>query len=152
MLKRIAVRLLIPGLLLIVFTACGGDEPAEQVLFPAVAAEEGSEEAIILDRLDQVIRALRSEDWDTYLEICNPGRDKFKLEQIVFLADTIFNPNGGMLGTNHRNVTVKVYGEDTAITESDYYEFEEHLFEDYSYSWSKVDGIWYSNSNCNTRS
>lgn len=127
-------------------------EIAPAPVVPAVEPEAGSDEATILDGLDQVARAMRTEDWVSYLEVCNPTRSIFTLAQIEFLADNIFNTSGNMAGTNYRDVTVQIYGEDTAKTESNLYEYDTVIFENYSHSWSKVDGNWYSNSNCNPRS
>lgn len=122
---------------------------AGPVVVPAVEPVPGSEEAAILDVLDSVGRAMRTQDWNLYLEACNPTRAMFKLPQITFLGEERFNQSGLIAGTSYRDVTVRLYGEDTAITESNLYEYDNLLFENYSHSWTKLDGNWYSNSNCN---
>ena len=55
---------------------------------------------------------------------------------------------GDLAGINHRNVTFKLLSDDLASTESSIYSFESLLADGFTYTWSKVDGKWYSDSSC----
>ena len=70
------------------------------------------------------------------------------LSQVEFAFESVFGQYGDLAGINHRDVTVRLFKDDTALTESTMYEFDDVLFLSFSYSFSKVDGNWYADSNC----
>lgn len=123
-------------------------EPAAGLIIPAVEPEPGSDEAAIFDVLERVTRALRTDDLDSYLALCNPSRSVYTISQLEFVLDNVFSQFGDLAGLNHRDVTVRIFKDDTALTESIMYEFDDVFFESFSYSFNKIDGIWYANSNC----
>lgn len=115
---------------------------------PTADPDPNSEEARVLDAFERWVHALAAENWSGYLDVCNPTRDNFTPDQMEFVADTFFSPFGDLAGTNYRNVEVKLFGEETATVSSSLYSFENLLFDGFTYSWSKVDGRWYSDSSC----
>ncbi len=122
------------------------------VVVPLTEPEPGSDEEAIIETMERFVQAVITSNVDAYLAECNPTRTVFTVPQAEFFFEDVFSQFGDPAGWNYRDVTVRLYGEDTAISETTIYHFDEVYGEDYSISWSKVDGIWYSNSNCNTRS
>ncbi|MCH7970771.1 MAG: hypothetical protein IH960_06985 [Chloroflexi bacterium] len=123
-------------------------EPAAGLIIPVVEPEPGSDEAAIFDVFERVTRALRTDDLDSYLALCNPARKAMTIPQLEFIFDNLFSQYGDLTGLNHRDVTVRVFKDDTALTESIMYSFDDIFFESFSYSFNKIDGTWYANSNC----
>ena len=123
-------------------------ELAAGLIIPVVEPEPGSDEAAIFDVFERVTRALRTGDLDSYLALCNPSGSVYKISQLEFVLDNVFSQFGDLTGLNHRDVTVRIFKDDTALTESIMYEFDDVFFESFSYSFNKIDGIWYANSNC----
>jgi hypothetical protein len=115
---------------------------------PVTEPIPGSDEEKILDTFDRWVYALSIEDWDGYLAECNPNEHMFTPNQLEFVADTFFKPFGDLAGTNYRNVTVELLGNDLAKTDAALYSFNNLLFSGFAYSWSKVDGRWYTDSSC----
>ena len=110
--------------------------------------ESGSDEEAILNVLERVTLSIRSEDTTEYVESCNPSRAKLSEAQVEFVFESVFSQLGELAGINHRDVTVRTFKDDTAITESVMYEYDDVLMSRYQYSFSKVDGNWYADTNC----
>ena len=77
MLKPNAIRLLIPGLLLITLIACSSDDPAPAVVPPVtladgVTAEPGSDEADVVSLIERVVTNLRVRDIKAFQADCHP--------------------------------------------------------------------------------
>ena len=122
--------------------------PVAEPVVPAVEPEPGSDEAAVLKVLENVTMSYRNEDFALFQSLCNPSNAVLRLDQVEFLFESVFSPFGDLAGINHRDVTVRLFKDDTAITESIMYEFDDVLFSSYSYSFSKVDGNWYLDSFC----
>ncbi len=92
MLKPNAIRLLIPGLLLITIFACGGDDAAPAAVPPVtladgVTAEPGSDEADVIDLIERAVSSLRIRDIEAFQADCHPDwQAKFSVAE---LADSI---------------------------------------------------------------
>ena len=121
--------------------------PAQAVV-PMTEPEPGSDEEAILNVLERVTLSIRSEDTTEYVESCNPSRAKLSEAQVEFVFESVFSQLGELAGINHRDVTVRTFKDDTAITESVMYEYNDVLMSRYQYSFSKVDGNWYADTNC----
>ncbi|MEE8045667.1 MAG: hypothetical protein V3T49_02385 [Dehalococcoidia bacterium] len=122
--------------------------PPDELVIPVEEPETGSDEAAVLSALAKVVTALRTDDYDLYIATCNPTRSTLNRAQVEFVFESVFSPYGNLKGINHRDVSVRLFKDETAMTESVMYEFDSVLFERYSYSYSKVDGEWYADSNC----
>lgn len=121
--------------------------PAEAVV-PKVQPEPGSDEEAILEVFERVTRAIRDEDTFAYVEACNPSRPRLSEAQTKFVFESVFTPYGELAGITHRDVTIRTFDDDTALTESIMYDYDEILFSRFSYGFSKVEGNWYADSNC----
>ncbi len=89
--------------------------------------------------------SLRNEDFALYQSLCNPSKPVLTLDQVEFLFESVFSQYGDLAGISHRDVTVRLFQDDTALAELIKYEFDYVLFSSFSYSFSKVDGNWYAN-------
>jgi hypothetical protein len=121
--------------------------PAEAVV-PKVQPESGSDEEAILEVFDRVIRSIRAEDTYAYVEACNPTRPRLSEAQTKFVFESVFAPYGELTGITHRDVTIRTFDDDTALTESIMYDYDQVLFSRFAYGFSKVEGNWYADSNC----
>ena len=122
--------------------------PVAEPVIPAVEPEPGSDEAAIFEVLAVATMAMRSEDYALYRSACNPAKKTLTLEQVEFVFDSVFSQYGDLAGYNQRDVTVRIFKDDTALTESIFYEFDNVLFSSFQYSFIKVDGEWYVDSFC----
>ena len=121
--------------------------PAEAVV-PEIEPEPGSDEEAILGVLERVTLAIRSENTGEYVESCNPTRSRLTEAQTKFVFESVFTPFGELAGITHRDVTVRTFKDDTAITESVMYVYDDVLMSRFQYSFTKVDGNWYADTNC----
>lgn len=122
--------------------------PVGKPVVPVVEPEPGSDEAAVLKVLETVTTSLRNNDFALYRSICNPSKSVMTLAQVEFTFVNFFGQYGDLAGINHRDVTVRIFDDDTATTESVMYEFDDVLFSSFSYTYSEVDGKWYADSNC----
>ena len=134
--------------------AAAAVEAADTRIAPAVAVvpkvepEAGSDEAAIIEVFTRVALALRAEDIAGYLEACNPNRKRMTPAQMEFTFDNVYRPFGDLPGVTIKDVTIRLFKDDTATIESIMYSYDDVMFERFSYSFAKVDGAWYAESNC----
>ena len=128
------------------------DGPSTQlsVVIPAVEPAAGSDEAAILEVFDRVVRAVNVEDWEATVETCDPGRAHMTAAQAELIINIDYlRSHDSLAGVNFRNVTVRIFDDRTALTESDEYELDQPVYSDpVQHSWHAVDGIWYSDTFC----
>lgn len=122
--------------------------PPSELVIPMVEPESGSDEEAIIGVFEQVMAAIRAEDSAGYLATCNPTKKKLSTAQLDFVFESVFGPYGELAGMSQRDLTIRTFKDDTALTESTFYEYEDVLFERFSYGFSKIDGTWYADSNC----
>lgn len=121
--------------------------PAVAVV-PKVEPEAGSDEAAIIEVFTRVALALRAGDTAGYLEACNPNRKQMTPAQMEFTFDNVYRQYGDLPGVTMKDVTIRLFKDDTATIESIMYSYDDVMFERFSYSFAKVDGAWYAESNC----
>lgn len=120
------------------------------VVIPAVEPAAGSDEAAILEVFDRVVRAVNVEDWEATVETCDPGRAHMTAAQAELIINIDYlRSHDSLAGLNFRNVTVRIFDDRTALTESDEYELDRPVYsEPVQHSWHAVDGVWYSDTFC----
>lgn len=119
-----------------------------QAVVPRIVPDPGSDEEAILEVLDRVARAIRAENTSEYVEACNPTRPRLTEAQTKFVFESVFASFGELAGITHRDVTVRTFKDNTAITESVMYDYDNVLMSRFQYSFTKVDGNWYADTNC----
>ena len=132
------------------------DPPAVAVTLKK-APEPGSMEEEILNLFEQQVRAMNTQDYESFLNTCAPGfwdNDQTTWDKLAFWWE-----QGGDLGRasadftfggfNARDVDFRLYPKDILRTDFNVYKYETPLIEGYSWWWEKVDDEWYSTSrNC----
>lgn len=120
-------------------------------IVPAVEPEAGSREAMVLAVFEGQTSAINHQDWDAWITFCDPTLPfPPTVDEITFLYNEYgvrFDPlpiEPELAGYNMKNVSVKFYGEDTASTAADIYNYDELIRAGASDLWIKVDGAWYS--------
>ncbi len=119
-------------------------------VIPATEPVAGSEEEAVFDLFNRAVSAINVEDWDTFVEICNPNRNHFTPTQAEFVIGQGFSGSHDDLSTlNFRDVTVQLYDDGTAITESYVYRDDELVYSNPNQTtWHSEDGIWYGSNYC----
>ena len=123
--------------------------PSLPAVVPVEVPEPGSETEIVLAVYTKWIEAVRAEDWQSVTDLCPPENRAVATAEKIGFAFNQFQPTYTRVtfpfpGYNVRNVTVSLYGEDTARTGGDIYNYNEFAMGNISDLWSKKDGAWYS--------
>ena len=132
-------------------------EPVAQIIddpvVPAVEPEAGSREAMVLAAFKGQTSAINHQDWDAWVTFCDPTLPfPPTVDEITFLYSEYsvryvpLPSEPDLAGYNMKNVTVKFYGEDTASTAGDIYNYDELLQVDVHDLWIKIDETWYADS------
>ena len=132
-------------------------EPVVQIvadpIVPAVEPEPGSREAMVFAAFEGQTSSINHQDWDAWVTFCDPTLPfPQKANQIEFLYNEYsvryvpLPSEPDLAGYNMKNVTVKFYGEDTASTAGDIYNYDELLQVDVHDLWIKIDDGWYADS------
>ena len=108
----------------------------------------GSSQEAILTTQKAFVQAIRNQDAVAYAALCNPTTPSFDVSEADFFFGTVYSQKTDLSGFGHRNVEIRMYGEDSARSDSDIFTFDEPDGVTISYFWSKVDGKWYSDSKC----
>ena len=173
---RAAVLLAVGMLALFALAACGSDDedapaasapptqtpaptatlapsPPAAAVVPATAPAPGSDEAQILAVLEKQARAINARDWAFFLALCTPNKEHLSEAQLksCFESWGVFGPyvpDFSYEGYNARNVKFRWYGEDTATTMTDVFDYDSFVAGDISRTWERVGGVWYSNDAC----
>ena len=105
----------------------------EVAVVPAEAVEPGSVEEKLLSSLERQIRAVNNQDWEGYLDVCSPAKNKSSAEKVRFMFEELGGefgydiPSLSMEGYNARNVVFTVYSAENARTEFDLYDHDTWL-------------------------
>lgn len=160
--KRTIVMTSIIGLVIMAI-ACGAEQSnssdtvASEDVQPVwdgplvVTASEiaaGSSQEAIVTVQEAFVQAIRIQDAAAYSALCNPTTPSFDISEAEFFFGTVYSQITDLSGFGHRNVEIRMYGEDSARSDSDIFIFDEPDGVTISYFWSKVDGKWYSDSKC----
>jgi|APSaa5957512535_1039671.scaffolds.fasta_scaffold24392_5 hypothetical protein len=117
------------------------------VITTSEIAAGSSQEAIVI-RQKAFVQAIRTQDAEAYVALCNPTTPSFDVSEADFFFNTVYSQITDLSGFGHRNVEIRMYGEDSARSDSDIFTFDEPDGVSISYFWSRVDGEWYSDSKC----
>lgn len=128
-------------------------EVIDDPIVPAVEPEVDSREAMVLGVFEDQMSAINHQDWDAWVTFCDPTLPfPPKVDQIAFLMTeygvryATLPSEPDLAGYNMKNVTVKFYGEDTASTAGDVYNYDDMLQTDVHDLWIRVDENWYADS------
>jgi hypothetical protein len=160
--KRTIFVIIILGLA-ITAMACGAEQSESQdtvasedeqpvwdgplVVTASEIAAGSSQEAIVAAQ-EAFVQAIRNQDAVAYSALCNPTTPSFDVSEADFFFATVYSQKTDLSGFGHRNVEIRMYGDDSARSDSDIFTFDEPDGVTISYFWSKVNGEWYSDSKC----
>ncbi|MBN4064843.1 hypothetical protein JYU04_03810 [Dehalococcoides mccartyi] len=116
--------------------------------------ESGSDEEKILAVIEQQVRAMNTQNYESFTSTCPPG--VWKNDQKTWDRLATFWDTGGILkrqllgftyeSFNARNIAFKSYNDGSVESKFDVYSYDTLLTEGWSWWWEEFEGEWYSTS------